>query len=95
MGICAPVVLAKTGPHISSITFFTPFALLAHQSSKHTAGYSAQQAQLDQLERFAPNEPTPEFDETNLRVQSKRRSVICTRLDSELPAAPLGEYRPQ
>jgi len=37
----------KTGPHISSITFFTPFALLAHQSSKRIAGYSAQQAQLD------------------------------------------------
>jgi hypothetical protein len=37
----------KDGPHISSITFFTPFALLAHQSSKHAAGYSAQQAQLD------------------------------------------------
>jgi hypothetical protein len=37
----------KTGPHISSITFFTPFALLAHHSSKHSAGYSAQQAQLD------------------------------------------------
>ena len=37
----------KTGPYISSVTFFTPFALLVQQSSQHTVGYSAQQAQLD------------------------------------------------
>jgi hypothetical protein len=37
----------KAGPHISSITFFTPFALLVRQSSQHTSGYSAQQAEID------------------------------------------------
>jgi hypothetical protein len=37
----------KTGPHISAITCFTPFALLAQLSSRHTSGYSAQQAALD------------------------------------------------
>src|SRR6267378_6858850 len=37
----------KTGPHIASITVFTPFALLVQQSSQHTSGYSAQQAALD------------------------------------------------
>jgi hypothetical protein len=37
----------RTGPHIASITFFTPFALAAHSSSQHAAGYSAQQAQID------------------------------------------------
>ncbi len=37
----------KTGPHIASVTFFTPFALLLQQSSQHTSGYSAQQAALD------------------------------------------------
>jgi hypothetical protein len=37
----------KTGPHITSITVFTPFALLVQQSSQHTSGYSAQQAALD------------------------------------------------
>jgi len=37
----------KTGPHIASITFFTPFALAAQLSSQHSAGYSAQQAALD------------------------------------------------
>jgi hypothetical protein len=37
----------KTGPHIASITFFTPFALLAQLSSEHSMGYSAQQAALD------------------------------------------------
>jgi len=37
----------KTGPHIYSVTFFTPFALLVQQSSEHASGYSAQQAALD------------------------------------------------
>src|SRR5207247_7468762 len=37
----------KTGPHIYSVTFFTPFALMVQQSSQHTSGYSAQQAALD------------------------------------------------
>jgi hypothetical protein len=37
----------KAGPHISSITLFTPFALLVQQSSQHTSGYSAQQAEID------------------------------------------------
>src|SRR5437879_11542562 len=37
----------KTGPHIYSVTFFTPFALLVQQSSQHTSGYSAQQSALD------------------------------------------------
>jgi hypothetical protein len=37
----------RTGPHIYSVTVFTPFALLVQQSSQHTSGYSAQQAALD------------------------------------------------
>jgi hypothetical protein len=37
----------RTGPYIASITFFTPFALLAQLSSQRTMGYSAQQAALD------------------------------------------------
>lgn len=37
----------ETGPYISSITFFTPFALAAQLSSQHTSGYSAQQAWLE------------------------------------------------
>src|SRR6267143_51913 len=37
----------KTGPHIVSITFFTPFALATQLSSQHSSGYSAQQAALD------------------------------------------------
>ena len=35
------------GPYVASITFFTPFALVVHSSSEHTAGYSAQQAEID------------------------------------------------
>jgi hypothetical protein len=37
----------ETGPHIASVTFFTPFALLVQSSSQHASGYSAQQAALD------------------------------------------------
>ena len=39
----------KTGPHISSITFLTPFAQLTQFSSKYVGNYSAQQARLDHL----------------------------------------------
>jgi len=37
----------QTGPHISAVTLFTPFAMVAQLSSRHTTGYSAQQAALD------------------------------------------------
>jgi hypothetical protein len=36
----------KTGPHIASVTFFTPFALLVLYSSRQT-DYSAQRAAID------------------------------------------------
>lgn len=36
----------KTGPHIASITFFTPFALLVRYSSRQS-DYSAQRAAID------------------------------------------------
>jgi hypothetical protein len=36
----------KTGPHISAVTFFTPFALLVEYCSRQT-DYSAQRAALD------------------------------------------------
>jgi hypothetical protein len=37
----------KTGPYISSVSFLTPYALLAQLSSERAYGYSAQQAELD------------------------------------------------
>jgi hypothetical protein len=37
----------ETGPNIASVTFFTPFAQAVQSSSRHTFGYSAQQAQID------------------------------------------------
>jgi hypothetical protein len=37
----------ETGPAISSVTFLTPYALVAQLSSQRTMGYSAQQAELD------------------------------------------------
>ena len=37
---------AKSGPHIASITFFTPFALLVQYSSRQS-DYSAQRAAID------------------------------------------------
>jgi hypothetical protein len=39
--------LPKTGPHISSITFLTPFARFAQFSGNYVGNYSAQQALLD------------------------------------------------
>jgi len=39
--------MPKTGPHISSVTFLTPFAQLTQFSSKYVGNYSAQQARLD------------------------------------------------
>jgi hypothetical protein len=39
----------KTGPHISSVTFVTPFIKLAQLSDRHLGSYSAQQARLDHL----------------------------------------------
>ncbi len=39
--------MPKTGPDISSISFLTPFALLAQESSQRTMNYSAQQAEED------------------------------------------------
>jgi hypothetical protein len=37
----------KSGPHIASVTMFTPYALAVLNSSDRTVGYSAQQAALD------------------------------------------------
>ena len=37
----------KTGPHIASLTFFTPYAQAVQLSSTSPPGYSAQQAQID------------------------------------------------
>ena len=41
--------LPKTGPHISSVAFLTPFVQLAQFSSNYVGNYSAQQARLDHL----------------------------------------------
>ena len=37
----------KRGPHIASVSFFTPYALAAIYSNQQLSSYSAQQAQLD------------------------------------------------
>jgi hypothetical protein len=39
--------LPKSGPHISAVTFLTPFAQVSQRSSRIIANYSAQQAALD------------------------------------------------
>src|SRR4029077_4869929 len=52
----------KTGPHIASVTFLTPFALLVQQSSQHTSGYSAQQAAIDHRDQ-------PEFVRIVVQIQ--------------------------
>lgn len=42
-----PLPQPKSGPHIASVSFFTPYALTAIYSSQQVSIYSAQQAQLD------------------------------------------------
>ena len=37
----------ETGPAISAVTFFTPYALVAQLSNQRSMGYSAQQAEQD------------------------------------------------
>jgi hypothetical protein len=37
----------KNGPHIASISFFTPYAVAAIYSNQQSSSYSAQKAQLD------------------------------------------------
>jgi hypothetical protein len=44
------VPVPKTGPHIASVTFLTPFAQVALYSSQESS-YSAQQAQIDHREQ--------------------------------------------
>ena len=39
--------MPKTGPYIASISFLTPFALLAQESNQRIQNYSAQQAEQD------------------------------------------------
>ncbi len=41
----------KRGPHIASVSFFTPYALTALYSNQQPLSYSAQQAQLDHLKQ--------------------------------------------
>ena len=44
-GVAFP--LPKTGPHVASISFLTPYALTAMYSNQRAGTYSAQQAQID------------------------------------------------
>lgn len=39
--------IPKSGPHVYAVEFFTPYAQTVEASSKHSAGYSAQQASQD------------------------------------------------
>jgi hypothetical protein len=57
--------LPKTGPHISSVTFLTPFAQFAKSSSSYVGNYSAQQALLDHRGRQESVKITVEIYLTN------------------------------
>ena len=46
-----PLALPTNGPHIASISFFTPYALTAINSNQQAGTYSAQQAQIDHDKR--------------------------------------------
>jgi len=55
----------RTGPHISSFTFLTPFAQFAQLSSNYVGNYSAQQARLDHLAQKETVEITIEIQLTS------------------------------
>jgi len=44
---CKHLPPPKTGPYIASVSFFTPYALLAELSNERLYGYSAQQAEIE------------------------------------------------
>ena len=55
----------KTGPYISSVSFLTPYALLAQLSAQRPFGYSAQQAELDHRHRVETVKITVEIQLTD------------------------------
>lgn len=70
------LLLPETGPHIYSVTFFTPFALLVQHSSRQP-NYSAQQAEKD----HHPDEETVVI-EIQIFLTRSYAAVIPTRLGS-------------
>jgi hypothetical protein len=55
----------KSGPYISSVTFFTPFAQLVQFCDRYIGNYSAQQARLDHLNQEESVKITVEIYLTN------------------------------
>lgn len=72
----------KSGPHISSIEFFTPFAQLIRQSATHSGDYSAQQALLD-------HRGQPEFVKVFVRIRlTPSYSAILSLKESKDKSSP-------
>jgi hypothetical protein len=55
----------KSGPHIASVTMFTPFAQTILQSRDNSSGYSAQQAALDHAKHAESIKAVIEISFTN------------------------------
>jgi hypothetical protein len=55
----------KSGPHIASVTMFTPFAQTILQSRDNSSGYSAQQAALDHAKHTESVKAVIEISFTN------------------------------
>ncbi len=69
-----PLPPPKTGPHIASVTFLTPFALLVQHSSRQS-NYSAQQAALDHRDQ-------PEFVRIMVPPASSRARMTSGKIST-------------
>ena len=81
--------LPKTGPHISSITFLTPFAQLAQFSGNYVGNYNAQKALLDHRGQQEFVKITVEIYLTN-----SYGAMIANRVSSGSASSPLLIPRP-
>lgn len=79
----------KSGPHIASVSFFTPYALTALNSNQHLLSYSAQQAQLDHRKQ-------PEFVRVVVEIwfTSSYGQYIVHPVDSRSNSPKGVEFRP-
>src|SRR5580704_13679500 len=66
--------MPKSGPDIASISFLTPFALFAQESSQRTMNYSAQQAEQDHRKQ-----------EEIVRIANRLQLRLAHRLYPALP----------
>jgi len=84
-----PLPMPESGPYISSVTLYTPFALVALLSSQRTMNYSAQQAEADHRKH-------PEIARVIIQIQlTESYPALIPRPQDPHTGSPIGyEQRP-